>query len=97
MRLRLALTLASLAITPLTFAADGGCPYPQTVKFAGPNWESGMFTTEVLRLLVEKGYGCQTDSVPGNTVTLENALAQNDIQVTGEQWAGRSPAWRAAE
>ena len=98
MRLRLALTLvSSFALAPLAFAAESGCPYPHTVKFAGPNWESGMFTTEVLRLLVEKGYGCQTDAVPGNTVTLENALAQNDIQVTGEQWAGRSPAWRAAE
>ncbi|WP_301951085.1 glycine betaine ABC transporter substrate-binding protein, partial [Klebsiella pneumoniae] len=31
------------------------------------------------------------------TVTMENALRQNDIQVTGEQWAGRSPVWRAAE
>ena len=44
-----------------------------------------------------KGYGCETDALPGNTVTMENALRQNDIQVTGEQWAGRSPVWRAAE
>lgn len=56
-----------------------------------------MFTTEVLRFILEKGYGCETDAVPGNTVTMENALKQNDIQVTGEQWAGRSTVWQEAE
>ena len=62
--------------------------------FAGLNWESGMFTTDLLRYVLEKGYGCETDALPGNTVTMENALRQNDIQVTGEQWAGRSPVAR---
>jgi glycine betaine/proline transport system substrate-binding protein len=84
-------------MTQQVFADEVKCPYGKPVVFAGPNWESGMFTTEVLRFLVEKGYGCKTDAIPGNTVTLESALAQNDIQVTGEQWAGRSPFWREAE
>ncbi|MDW5530015.1 ABC transporter substrate-binding protein [Pseudomonas aeruginosa] len=73
-------------------AVAAECPYPGKVVFAGLNWESGMFTTDLLRYVLEKGYGCET-----NTVTMENALRQNDIQVTGEQWAGRSPVWRAAE
>ncbi len=78
-------------------AVAAECPYPGKVVFAGLNWESGMFTTDLLRYVLEKGYGCETDALPGNTVTMENALRQNDIQVTGEQWAGRSPVWRAAE
>jgi glycine betaine/proline transport system substrate-binding protein len=89
--------ISGTALTLQAHAADPECPYGKPVLFAGVNWESGMFTTEVLRFLVEKGYGCKTDAIPGNTVTLENALARNDIQVTGEQWAGRSPSWRAAE
>lgn len=72
-------------------AVAAECPYPGKVVFAGLNWESGMFTTDLLRYVLEKGYGCETDALPGNTVTMENALRQNDIQVTGEQWAGRSP------
>ena len=47
--------------------------------------------TEVLRLIVEKGYGLPTDTLPGSTVSLEAALAKDDIQVIGEEWAGRSP------
>lgn len=87
--------LLALGLCAQTLAA--GCPYPKPVVFAGLNWESGMFTAEVLRFILEKGYGCQTDAVPGNTVTMENALKQNDIQVTGEQWAGRSTVWQRAE
>ncbi|WP_439899516.1 ABC transporter substrate-binding protein [Pseudomonas aeruginosa] len=78
-------------------ASAATCPYPKTITFAGVNWESGMFMTEVLRYMMEKGYGCQTDTIPGNTVAMENALRRNDIQVTSEQWAGRSPIWRDAE
>ncbi|TWI55608.1 glycine betaine/proline transport system substrate-binding protein [Pseudomonas duriflava] len=101
MRIPLPVLVVTLASTLGTVhsarAAEATCPYDKPVVFAGLNWESGMFTTELLRFLVEKGYGCKTDAIPGNTVMLENALAQNDIQVTGEQWAGRSPSWRAAE
>ncbi|NQD91507.1 ABC transporter substrate-binding protein [Pseudomonas sp. CrR25] len=86
----------NLSSSPV-FAAPATCPYPQTVVFAGLNWESGMFATQVLRDLLEKGYGCRTDAVPGNTLTMENALKQNDVQVIAEQWAGRSELWRKAE
>ncbi len=92
-----ALLLFAALLAPGVGAAPVTCPYPKPVVFAGLNWESGMFTTEVLRFVLEQGYGCQTDALPGNTVTMENALRQNDIQVTGEQWAGRSSIWRDAE
>lgn len=67
------------------------------VHFADLNWESGSLITEVLRVIVEKGYDLPTDTLPGTTITLETALAKNDIQVIGEEWAGRSPVWVKAE
>jgi glycine betaine/proline transport system substrate-binding protein len=91
----LAAIVLSLVLPASVEAAE--CPYPKPVVLAGLNWESGMFTTEVLRVLLEKGYGCKTDVLPGNTLTMENALRQNDIQVIAEQWAGRSELWRKAE
>ncbi|MBT8765712.1 ABC transporter substrate-binding protein [Metapseudomonas boanensis] len=94
-RSALAALLVSLVL-PLAAQADE-CPYPQPVILAGLNWESGMFTTEVLRYLLERGYGCKTDVLPGNTLAMENALRQNDVQVIAEQWAGRSELWRKAE
>ncbi|USV99994.1 ABC transporter substrate-binding protein [Pseudomonas pergaminensis] len=72
----------------------------ETVKpihFGDITWESGSLITEVLRVIVEKGYGLPTDTLPGSTVSLEAALAKDDIQVIGEEWAGRSPAWVKAE
>ena len=67
------------------------------VHFGDLTWESGSLITEVLRLITEKGYGVATDTLPGSTVSLEAALAKNDIQVIGEEWAGRSPVWIKAE
>jgi glycine betaine/proline transport system substrate-binding protein len=67
------------------------------ILFGDITWESGSLITEILRTIVEKGYGYPTDKLPGSTVSLEAALAKNDIQVIGEEWAGRSPAWVKAE
>ena len=82
-----------LTLSLLTHAADK----PQPIHFGDITWESGSLITEILRTLVEKGYGYTTDTLPGSTVSLEAALAKNDIQVIGEEWAGRSPAWVRAE
>ena len=67
------------------------------IHFGDITWESGSLTTEILRVIVEKGYGHATDTLPGSTVSMEVALARNDIQVIAEEWAGRSPAWVKAE
>ncbi|MBC3271204.1 ABC transporter substrate-binding protein [Pseudomonas sp. SWRI81] len=80
-----------LASTPTLMAAQA------PIHFADLNWESGSLITDVLRIIVEKGYGLPTDTLPGTTITLETALANNDIQVIGEEWAGRSPVWIKAE
>jgi glycine betaine/proline transport system substrate-binding protein len=66
------------------------------VKFAGVNWESGMLLTELMSVVLKEGYGCQTDSIPGNSITLESALSTNDIQVFAEEWVGRSEVWNKA-
>lgn len=74
-------------------AADASKP----IHFGAIGWESGALTTEILRLIVEQGYGYTTDTLPGSTVSMEVALARNDLQVIAEEWAGRSPAWVKAE
>ncbi|WP_025128167.1 ABC transporter substrate-binding protein [Pseudomonas sp. PH1b] len=85
------LTLAALSTPQAAGAA------PQPIHFADLNWESGSLISEILRVIVERGYGLPTDTLPGTTITLETALANNDIQVIGEEWAGRSPVWVKAE
>ena len=56
------------------------------VLFGDITWESGSLITEVLRFITENGYDVATDTLPGSTVSLEAALAKNDIQVIGEEW-----------
>jgi len=85
-----------LALTVLAQSATAAEPV-KPIHFGDITWESGSLITEVLRLIVEKGYGYPTDTLPGSTVSLEAALAKDDIQVIGEEWAGRSPAWVKAE
>ncbi|QNM99014.1 ABC transporter substrate-binding protein [Chitinimonas koreensis] len=77
-------------------AASPWCKAGKPVKLAGLDWESGAFLTATLQLVLEHGYGCRTETVPGNTVTMETALANDDIQLLAEEWVGRSDAWNAA-
>lgn len=91
-------TLLTSALLVLGLVAPGfGADKSTPIHFGDITWESGALTTEILRLIVEKGYGYSTDTLPGSTVSMEVALARNDIQVIAEEWAGRSPAWVKAE
>lgn len=84
--------------TAQSFAATSApwCAAGKPVKFAGLDWESGALITELMRFVMEKGYDCKTEAIPGNSITMESALASNDIQVFGEEWVGRSDAWNNA-
>ncbi len=66
------------------------------IKFGALTWESGQFTTGILKYITESGYGCAIEEVPGAGPALETALSQNDIQIIGEQWVGRSPIMEQA-
>ena len=72
------------------------CGDGKTVTFAGIDWESGAFITEVMKEILAKGYDCKVDSIPGNSVTLEQATANNDVQIFAEEWIGRSDIWNKA-
>ncbi|QGM81681.1 glycine/betaine ABC transporter substrate-binding protein [Otariodibacter oris] len=77
-------------ISPFSYAAE------EPIKFGGLTWESGQFTTALLQTIIEKGYGYPTQEVSGAGVALENALIQDDIQIIGEVWAGRSEVMQKA-
>lgn len=87
--------LLAIGLASTDSAASAEQPAP--IHFGAIGWESGALTTEILRLIVEHGYELPTDALPGSTVSMEVALARNDLQVIAEEWAGRSPAWVKAE
>ncbi|MFP4904942.1 histidine ABC transporter substrate-binding protein, partial [Paraburkholderia sp. BR14261] len=62
--LRAACLAAPLALAALpAHAAGTWCSAGKPVRFAGVTWESGNFTSEVLRYILKNGYSCQTDTV----------------------------------
>ena len=87
----------SVLVAAGTAQAATWCESGKPVKFAGLNWESGMLFTDLMQFVLEKGYGCKTDSLPGNSIAMENALGSNDIQIFAEEWVGRSNVWVKAE
>lgn len=81
----------SIAFLLLFSSYSIACDTNKPIKLGALDWESGQFSTALFDLILRKGYGCQTEIVPGATNALETALAQNDIQIIAEQWVGRSP------
>ncbi|UIK08270.1 ABC transporter substrate-binding protein [Neorhizobium galegae] len=97
---KLKYTLLAAGLTLGGFASGANaasyCADGKTVTFAGIDWESGALITEVMKAILSKGYGCKVDSIPGNSVTLEQATANNDVQIFAEEWIGRSDVWNNA-
>ena len=95
--MRLTFAAAGLMLAASASGANASyCGDGKTVTFAGIDWESGAFITEVMKTILAKGYDCQVDSIPGNSVTLEQATANNDVQIFAEEWLGRSDVWNKA-
>lgn len=67
-------------------AADPVCEIDRPVVFAGLDWDSNAFHNSVAEFIVSKGYGCETDAIPGSTIPLMNGMARGDIDVTMEIW-----------
>lgn len=97
-----ALLCASLFASPLTplSAARAQQPAPSCelahpVVFAGLDYDSNAFHTEVARFILEHGYGCATDSLPGALVPLHNGMRRGEVHVVMEVWKSNTPeSWR---
>ncbi len=95
--LPLFLTLAGA--TGLTFAqapAGSMCASGKPVRFAEIGWDSGKFHTEIIRTLVERGFGCKTETVPGTNPITQAAVQTGNIQFWVEYWEGRTEAVETA-
>jgi glycine betaine/proline transport system substrate-binding protein len=84
--------------TPVLAQDTPQCEVDRPVVFAGLSYDSAQFHTKVVQFIIEHGYGCQVDAVPGSAEVLINALGKGDIDVISEIWTGNpAPAWVEAE
>ena len=62
------------------------CEVSRPVVFAGLDWESAAFHNAVARFILENGYDCETDALPGSTIPMMQGVAQGDIDIAMEVW-----------
>ena len=78
----------SLLLLCFSTAIYAECRAP--IKMAALTWESGQFTTALIKQILVQGYGCEVIEVSGSSAAQENAVIQNDLQLIAEVWVGRS-------
>lgn len=76
--------LAAAAFAPA--AANAACPIDEPIVFAGLDYGSAAFHTALARQILEKGYECETDAIPGTTLVLAQGLARGDVDIMMEIW-----------
>ena len=89
----LLLAITMIMVSAPTLKAEGldnGTCGDAPVKMADLSWESAAFITQLIKHILEQGYGCNVEVVPGTSAALETALAEDDIQIIAELWSGRT-------
>lgn len=84
----LAAGVALMASTPVSAQT---CEIDRPVVFGDLDWDSALFHNAVTRFILEKGYGCKTDAIPGSTVPLYSGAVRGDVDVVMEIWVNTSP------
>lgn len=73
-----------------SLAQDASCPIDRPVVFGGLDYGSAAFHTAVARTILESGYGCETDVIPGTTLVLNQGLGRGDVDVLMEVWTANT-------
>ncbi|HZJ08650.1 MAG TPA: ABC transporter substrate-binding protein [Trueperaceae bacterium] len=70
-------------------AACAGLERP--VIFGELDWESAQVATWLARLVLEHGFGCETDAIPGTVVPIYQGAIRGDVDVVMEVWTDNVP------
>ncbi len=84
------LTLLALSFLGEALAQNCG-DLDRDIVFAGLDWDSAQLHNAITRYILEEGFKCSTDDIPGSTVPMIQGLARGDIDVYMELWANNAP------
>ena len=84
------LTLLAFSLLGEVLAQDCG-DLDRDIVFAGLDWDSAQLHNAITRYILEEGFKCSTDDIPGSTVPMIQGLARGDIDVYMELWANNAP------
>lgn len=82
----------------LAQAAAPKCEIDRPVTFGGMSWESNLVVAEIERFIMEKGYGCETEILPTETLPALAALERGNLDINSEIWLNSmTDAWEKTE
>ncbi|MCF3932335.1 ABC transporter substrate-binding protein [Acuticoccus sp. M5D2P5] len=81
--------VAAAGLSPAS-ADDAACDLDRPVMFGGLDYGSAAFHTALARSILEKGYGCETDVIPGTTLVLNQGMGRGDVDVLMEVWTANT-------
>src|SRR5690554_1187813 len=95
-----ALAFAGLSAVPaVASAADAPqCELDRPIRFGGMNWETNLVLVELERYIADKGYGCESEVLPVETLPALAALTRGDLDINSEIWLNSvAEPWAQAE
>lgn len=88
-----AFVLATAGSALLAPAQAQACDLDRDIVFGDLDWASAQFHNRVAQFIVEEGYGCSTDVIPGSTLPIYNGMARGDIDIAMEIWVPNVQDW----
>jgi len=86
-----ALVLLTLVVGGTAHAQAPDCGgVSRPIVFAEVDWDSVQVINGVARTILELGFGCETDAIPGSTAPLLQGAIRGDVDVTMEIWLDNS-------
>jgi glycine betaine/proline transport system substrate-binding protein len=70
--------------------------YSRPIILAGLDWDSVQVHNAIASHILEEGFGCRTDSIPGSTVPMQQGVVRGDIDVAMEVWTDNLPEFMPA-
>jgi len=81
------LVVLAMALTLLVLPVLGCAPEEKdTVVFGDLSWDSAQVGNRMAAFIIQHGYGYEVDFIPGDTITILQALRSGDVQVNMEIW-----------
>ena len=86
--MRKALTVLSIFVFAILTACGSGASKDsiKVIKFADAGWDSIRVHNSIAQLIIEEGYGYDTEVTSGTTAATVQGLQQGDINVYMEIW-----------
>ena len=84
-------------ISPTVYVDSGtaspGCG-EEKVMFAGLKWDSVQLQNEIAMFIIQNGYGCEAEALPGRPIPLWESLFDGKVHVLMESWLPNyDPQW----